>query len=62
VEAAVETEHGGGPTHEEPSRENAALRRENAQLWEWWFQTIEFPLIKQLEFSAKALAMGLSHN
>jgi hypothetical protein len=32
VEAAVEAEHGGGPTYEELTRENAALRRENTQL------------------------------
>src|SRR5271155_945647 len=44
VEAAVKAEHGGGPTHEELTRENAALRRELAQVWEWLFQTIEFPL------------------
>jgi hypothetical protein len=31
VEAAVEAQHGGGPTHEELTRENAALRRELAQ-------------------------------
>src|ERR1700691_1833439 len=40
VEAAVETEHGGGPTHEELSREIAAVRRENTQLWDCLYQTI----------------------
>jgi len=62
VEAAVKTEHGGGATHQEKDREIAALRRENAQLWEWLFQTIEFPLSKQQQFAVTAMAMGLSHN
>ena len=62
VEAAVEAVHGGGATHEEKDREIAALRRENNQLWEWLFQTIECPLGKQLRFAVTALAMGLSLN
>jgi hypothetical protein len=62
VLAAVEAEHGGGPTREELIRENAALRRENADLWEWLFQTIEFPLLKQQQFAVTAFAMGLSLN
>jgi hypothetical protein len=62
VEAAVEAQHGGGPTSEELIRENAALRRELAQVWEWLFQTIDFPLVKQQAFAVTALAMGLSHN
>jgi hypothetical protein len=62
VLAAVEAEHGGGPTREELIRENAALRRENADLWEWLFQTIEFPMSKQQQFAVTAFAMGLSLN
>ena len=62
VEAAVEAQHGGGPTYEELIRQNAALRRELAQVWEWLFQTIDFPLVKQQAFAVTALAMGLSHN
>ena len=62
VLAAVEAEHGGGPTREQLIRENAALRRENAELWEWLFQTIEFPLLKQQQFAVTAFAMGLSLN
>src|SRR5262249_3842987 len=62
VLAAVEAEHGGGPTREELIQQNAALRRENAQLWDWLFQTIEFPLAKQQEVAVTALAMGLSRN
>ena len=62
VKAAVEAEHGGGPTRAELIRLNAALRLENTQLWDWLFQTIEFPLAKQQQFAVTALAMGLSLN
>jgi hypothetical protein len=62
VNAAVEAEHGGGPTRAELIRTNEALRRENAQLWEWLFQTIEFPLAKQQHFAVTAMAMGMSLN
>ena len=62
MKAAVEAEHGGGPTRAELIRGNEALRQENAQLWEWLFQTIELPLAKQQEFAVTAMAMGLSHN
>ena len=59
---AVETQHSGGPTLEEAVRENKALRRENAELWNWLFQTIEFPLLTQQKFTVVALGMGLSLN
>jgi hypothetical protein len=62
VLAAVEAQHNGGPTREELIQENEALRRGNAQLWDWLFQTIEFPKAKQHEFAVTALAMGLSLN
>ena len=62
VKAAVEAEHGGGPTRAELIEENEALRQENTQLWDWLFQTIEFPLVKQQKFAVTALAMGLSLN
>jgi hypothetical protein len=62
VLAAVEAQHGGGPTREGLIQQNDVLRREAAQLWDWLFQTIEFPLAKQQEFAATALAMGLSLN
>jgi hypothetical protein len=62
VLAAVQTEHNGGPTREELIQENATLRQENAQLWDWLFQTIEFPPAKQQQFAVTALAMGLSLN
>jgi hypothetical protein len=62
VSAAVEAEYGGGPTRAELIQENEALHQENAQLWEWLFQTIEFPLAKQQQFAVTAMAMGLSLN
>ena len=62
VKAAVEAEHGGGPTRAELIARIESLERENDQLWEWLFQTIEFPPIKQQMFTAVALGMGLSLN
>jgi hypothetical protein len=62
VLAAVEAEHSGGPTRQQLLADNAALRQENAQLWDWLFQTIEFPPAKQQQFAVTALAMGLSLN
>jgi hypothetical protein len=62
VLAAIEAEHGGGPTREQLIQENQALRQENVQLWDWLCQTIEFPPAKQQEFAVTALAMGLSLN
>jgi hypothetical protein len=62
VLAAVEAQHGGGPTREQLIQENETLRRENDQLWDWLCQTIEFPAAKQQEFAVTALAMGLSLN
>ena len=59
---AVEAQHSGGPTLEEAVRENEALRRENAELWNWLFPTIEFPLLRQQKFTVVALGMGLSLN
>jgi hypothetical protein len=62
VLAAVEAQHGGGPTREPLIQENQVLRRENAQLWDGLFQTIEFPLAQPQAFAVTALAMGLSLN
>jgi hypothetical protein len=42
--------------------ENQDLRQENARLWDWLAQTVEFPPGKQQEFTATAIAMGLSLN
>jgi hypothetical protein len=60
VRAAVEAEHSGGPTRAELIQENSDLRQENARLWEWLAQTVEFPPDKQHEFTVTAAAMGLS--
>jgi hypothetical protein len=62
VQAAVEAEHSGGPTRAELIQENRQLRQENAQLWDWLAQAIEFPPSKQQEFTVTATAMGLSLN
>src|SRR4051795_10709131 len=62
VQAAVEAEHAGGPTRAELIQDNQRLRHENAQLGAWLAQTIEFPRVKQQEFTVTAIAMGLSLN
>jgi hypothetical protein len=62
VRAAVEAEHSGGPTRAALIQENSDLRQENARLWEWLAQTVEFPPDKQHEFTVTATAMGLSLN
>jgi hypothetical protein len=62
VQAAVVAEHAGRPTRAELIEENQRLRQENAQLWDWLAQTIEFPQSKQQEFTGTATAMGLSLN
>ena len=50
VHGAVQAEYSAGPTREELIRENQALRCENAQLWEWVDQAVEFTLAKQQKF------------
>jgi hypothetical protein len=62
VQAAVEAEHTGGPTRAELLAQNQQLQQENAQLWDWLAQTIEFPKDKQRQFTVIATAMGLSLN
>src|SRR4051794_18006640 len=62
VQAALEDAHHGGPTRAELIERNQHLRQENAQLWDWLAQTIEFPPEKQREFTVTATAMGLSLN
>ena len=62
VQAAVAAEHSGRPTRAELIRENQHLRRENARLWDWLAQAVEFPPSKQQEFTVTACAMGLSLN
>src|SRR3954466_8651762 len=62
VPAAALDAHDGGRTRAAPIAENSRLARENAQLWDWLAQTIEFPAGKQHQFSVTATAMGLSLN
>jgi len=62
VRAAVEAQHRGSPNRAELVEQDQHLRRENAQLWAWLAQTIEFPKAKQEQFAVTAAAMGLSLN
>jgi hypothetical protein len=62
VQAAVEDAHHGGPTRAELIERNQHLDQENAQLWDWLAQSIDFPPSQQREFSVTATAMGLSLN
>jgi hypothetical protein len=62
VQAAVEAEHAGGPTRQQLLDQLHALRHENTQLWAWLEQTIDFPEIRQQQFTTTAAAMGLSLN
>ena len=62
VQAAVEDAHDGGPTRAELIERNQHLGHENAQLWGWLAQTIDFPPSQQREFAVTAAAMGLSLN
>lgn len=62
VQAAVEDAHDRGPTRADLIEQNQQLRHENAQLWVWLAQTIDFPPSRQREFSVTAAAMGLSLN
>ena len=57
---AVADQYSGGPTREQLIRDNQALRQENAQLWEWVDQAVEFTTAIQQQFCAVASAMGLS--
>jgi hypothetical protein len=60
VKAAVEAECAGGETREALFEQQESLLKENAQLWEWLDQTVEFPPAKQQELAVTATAMGLS--
>jgi hypothetical protein len=62
VQTAVVDAHDGGPTRAALIAENQRLAQENAQLWGWLAQAIEFPVSRQYEFVATAAAMGLSLN
>lgn len=62
VVEAIQVEHSDGPSRERLLHKNEELRLENGRLWDWLYQTIEFPRRKQQEFSVWAIAMGLSVN
>jgi hypothetical protein len=62
VQAAVAAEYSGGPTRAELRAQNQRLQQENARLWDWLAQTIDFPVEAQRQFTVVAVAMGLSLN
>ena len=62
VHAAVQAEHADGPPRHQLLDQVQALRHENAQLWAWLEQTIDFPKARRQEFTVTAAAMGLSLN
>jgi hypothetical protein len=62
VQAAIQDAHDGGPTRAELIEHNQHLEQENAQLWDWLAESIDFPPSQQREFSVTACAMGLSLN
>jgi hypothetical protein len=62
VHAAVQAEHADGPPRHQLLDQLQALRHENAQLWAWLEQTIDFPAARRQEFTITAAAMGLSLN
>jgi hypothetical protein len=62
VYAAVEAEYADGPPRQQLLDQVQSLRHENAQLWVWLEQTIDFPAARRQEFTITAAAMGLSLN
>jgi hypothetical protein len=62
VHAAVAAEHADGPPRQQLLDQLRGLRHENAQLWAWLEQTIDFPAARRQEFTVTAAAMGLSLN
>ena len=62
VQAAVVDAYDGGPPRATLIAENRRLAQENAQLWGWLAQTIDFPPEKRRKFTVTAAAMGLSLN
>jgi hypothetical protein len=60
VQHAVEAEHQVGPPRQQLLDRIQALQAENAQLWDWLEQTIDFPEAKRDQFAVTAAAMGLS--
>jgi len=60
VQHAVLAEHQGGPPRQRLLDRLQALQAENAQLWDWLGQTIDFPEARRDQFAVTAAAMGLS--
>jgi hypothetical protein len=60
VRHAVAAEHQGGPPRGQFLDRLQALQAENAQLWDWLGQTIDFPAPRRDQFVVTAAAMGLS--
>jgi hypothetical protein len=60
VERAVADARLPGPCRERLLQENAALRKENQELWDAYLASIDFPQPKQQQFATTACAMGLS--
>ena len=54
VHAAVQAEHADGPPRHQLLDQLQVLRHENAQLWAWLEQTIDFPAARRQEFSITA--------
>src|SRR5262249_770273 len=60
VEPAVAAEQQGGPPRGQLLDRLRALQAENARLWDWLGQTIDFPAPRRDQFVVTAAAMGLS--
>jgi hypothetical protein len=60
VRVAVEDAHDGGPTRAQLIARERHLRHENAQLWGWLEQTVDFPESRQRRWVVVAAAIGLS--
>jgi hypothetical protein len=60
VQHAVTAEHQVGPPRQQRLDRVQALQAENAQLWDWLEQAIDFPEAKRDQFAVTAAAMGLS--
>src|SRR5271155_5423482 len=60
VQQAVTDLHADGPSRDQLLQERDQLRAENCQLWAALETTIDFPEVKQRQFTAVAAALGLS--
>src|SRR4051794_3294638 len=57
VRVAVEAAHDGGPTRAQLIAQDRRLRHENAQLWGWLEQTVDFPESRQRRWVVVAAAI-----